>query len=204
MGVCDSSGKKKKENDDLLDRQKKILNDDNDISIQNLTDHIVEENTNISEPEVEIKNNNNEQKPAVHVYNPKNLESVKYDPNLFKSSQSNFGESSQVEIFYKGQILNYSNVIDEKNINNNKTRKLNDGVDTNNENLFSKSVTGFSFNNKPFSLFKDNKTKIEINPLKSKSLTLSSYNRKRNIININNDNENSINMNDRDSFNDGG
>jgi len=185
MGVCDSSGKKKKENNDLLDRHKKILNDDNDISIQNLTDHIVEENTNISEPEVEIKNNNNDQKPEPHVYNPKNLESVKYDPNLFKSCQSNFGESSQVEIFYKGQILNYSNVIDEKNINNNKTRKLNDGVDTNNENLFSKSVTGFSFNNKPFSLFKDNKTKIEINPLKSKSLTLSSYNRKRNNIHIN-------------------
>ena len=31
MGVCDSSGKKKKENEDLLDRQKNILNDDNDI-----------------------------------------------------------------------------------------------------------------------------------------------------------------------------
>ena len=117
MGIGDSSGKKQKEKDDLLDRQKKILNDDNDISIQNLTDHIVEENTNISEPEVEIKNNNNDQKPAPHVYNPKNLESVKYDPNLFKSCQSNFGESSQVEIFYKGQRLNYSNVINEKNIN---------------------------------------------------------------------------------------
>ena len=200
--ICDSSKNSQKENFSI-DKRRIPLEDDNDIndtSIQYLPDPI-EEKTNISEYELENKNNINNKKPRINVYDPKNLESIKYEPNLFKSNQSNFSEISQVEILCKGQKINNCSIIEENSLDNNTSRKLNDEEDTNNNKLFSKSVTGFSFS-------KNNKIKpipkIEIDPLKPKSVALSSQNIKRNIMNINNDSGINISKDDRDSFNDSG
>ena len=185
--ICDSFGKKSKEKE--IDRKESPITYDN--KIEDNTNDQFKIKTNINEPKIET-NLNNSQKPAIHKYDPKLLESIEKEPKLLESV------ASQQEILIQGGKPNpdykrKEGDITDKNLDN----LINNGIDQSCRISLCKSSYSNSYidnnnNNKSVTL-KENNYKTGINQLQQKLQLFASQNGKRN--NINNSSKISISIN---------